>query len=121
MKLLTKEIINKFPGIKETESKKPNEVNIIAKFFHPFSDWTWYATEANAVLENGEEIPLKEAHAKNLKYEDVLFFGLVRGFENELGYFSLSELESVKVRGLGMERDRFFKNHTLAEAQEKRI
>ena len=38
----------------------------------PASDWTWYATEYD-----GED----------------LFFGLVSGFEVELGYFSRTELE----------------------------
>jgi len=34
---------------------------------------------------------------------------LVDGYEKELGYFSLEELESVKGSfGLGIERDRYF-------------
>ena len=38
-----------------------------------------------------------------------LFFGLVDGFEKELGYFSLSELASVKgACGIGIERDKWF-------------
>jgi hypothetical protein len=33
----------------------------------------------------------------------------VCGFEKEIGYFSLSELQGIKVHGLGMERDMHFK------------
>ncbi|MCA6510230.1 MAG: DUF2958 domain-containing protein [Pseudanabaena sp. M109S1SP2A07QC] len=42
------------------------------KFTNPRTDWLWYATEFD-----GED----------------LFFGLVIGFERELGYFSLKEIE----------------------------
>ena len=44
-----------------------------------------------------------------------MFFGYVEGFENELGYFSLNELKSVKKMGLGIERDRHFKPVKLKE------
>lgn len=40
---------------------------------------------------------------------DFLFFSYVKGLENELGYFSLSELESVRGNfGLPIERDQSF-------------
>jgi len=68
------------------------------KFFTPDSNWTWYATEFD-----GEDI----------------FFGLVSGFEIELGYFSLSELQSVKgPMGLPIERDLHFEPKSLHELQE---
>jgi hypothetical protein len=44
-----------------------------------------------------------------------LFFGLVQGLEEELGYFSLSELESVRVLGLPVERDLYFTPKPLSE------
>jgi hypothetical protein len=100
MKLLTKEILRKFPEWMSTDGKDDAEIPIVVKFFHPMSDWTWYAIEFDG--------------------EDT-FFGLVRGFENELGYFSLSELEGTKVHGLGIERDMHFGAHTLAEARERRL
>ena len=50
--------------------------------------------------------------------EDI-FFGLVIGMEMELGYFSLSELESVRGSlGLPIERDLYFKPKTLQELRE---
>jgi len=104
MKLLTKEIINKLPAIGSQDGKDPKIVPIIVKFFHALSSWTWYATEMSKTEEG-----------------DYEFFGLVRGTDNELGYFRLSELESVKIHGLGIERDMYFGEHYLAEAMEARI
>ena len=70
----------------------------IAKFFTPDSNWTWYATEFDG--------------------KDT-FFGLVDGSEWELGYFSLSELQSLRGGlGLPIERDRHFKPTPLAELQQ---
>ncbi len=103
MMLLTKELRAKLPKLYTNEKKKPEDILIVVKFFHPYSSWTWYAIEGQQ-----EE-------------NDFIFYGYVRGFENELGSFSLSELQGVRVRGLGIERDRHFGNHTLAEAMAKRI
>lgn len=69
------------------------------KFFTPDSNWTWYASEFDG--------------------EDV-FFGLVVGFEMELGYFSLSELKEARgPMGLLIERDLFFDQKSLRELMEK--
>ena len=69
------------------------------KFFTPDSSWTWYASEFD-----GEDI----------------FFGLVIGFEIELGYFSLSELKSVKgPLGLPIERDLHYESKTIQELMDK--
>ena len=48
MKLLTKELINKFNKIGSQENIE--DPIIVAKFFHPFSNYTWYATEYNELL-----------------------------------------------------------------------
>lgn len=102
MELMTKELEELFPKLYATEDKKPNEVKIIAKFFDPTSQWTWYATEYDP--------------------KEKIFFGYVRGFENELGYFTLDELESVKgPLGVGIERDLHFGEHTLEEVMQKAI
>jgi len=70
----------------------------ICKFFHPMSNWTFWATEFD-----GED----------------LFFGLVIGFERELGYFSLSELASIGKDGkiLPIERDLYFKPTPLSQCK----
>ncbi len=82
------------------------------KFFLPGSGWTWYASEGSPVDEDGYYDTDKEK-------VDFVFFGLVDGLELELGYFSLSELESVRSRlGLPVERDLYFEPKTLRELQE---
>jgi hypothetical protein len=61
---------------------------VYAKFFTPWTNWTWYATEGSQ------------------QEDDFLFFGYVFGFEGEWGYFSLNELQSTKgPAGLTIERD----------------
>lgn len=98
MKLLTKALIKKFPKLYANENKKPEEIKVIAKFFTPWAGWTWYATEFDGVDR---------------------FFGYVHGIEPELGYFSLSELQSINgPAGLRIERDLNFKTKTLAEVMK---
>jgi len=102
MKLLTNEIEKQFPPLYANEGKDPKEIKIITKFFDPTGSWTWFATEFDPSTRT--------------------FFGFVKGFDNELGYFSLDELQSVKGRfGLGIERDLHFGEHTLEEAMNKII
>lgn len=104
MKLMTKELYNKIPALYTNEGKNPKDVKVVVKFFDPTGSWTWYATE-------GQQ-----------EGDDFIFFGLVRGLENELGYFSLKELKSIKGKfGLGIERDMYFGNHTLAEVMDKNL
>jgi len=51
---------------------------------------------------------------------DVQFFGLVDGLEAELGYFWLSELESVRgPLGLPIERDLYWQPKTLAQIMKE--
>ena len=88
MKLLTEELRKQFPKLYSTENVPTDEKVVIAKFFTPWTNWTWYATEFD-----GKD----------------LFFGLVDGLEKEWGYFSLSELESISgPAGLKIERDIYF-------------
>lgn len=88
MMLLTKELRQQFPKLYATESIPLEDKKVIAKFFTPDSNWTWYAVEFDG---------------------DDLFWGLVQGFEKEWGYFSLKELQTVRGKlGLPVERDRYF-------------
>ena len=100
MQLLTQEDSRKLPKLGETDGQGMKAIAYV-KFFHPCSQWTWYATEYD-----GED----------------RFFGLVRGFEDELGYFSLKELKSVRDKvGLGIERDLHFKPASLEECKSKNL
>jgi len=98
MKLLTKVLEKKFPKLYENEKKEPKDIKIIAKFFCPWNQWTWFATEYDG--------------------EDT-FFGYVKGDFDELGYFTLSELKSVKGPfGLKIERDLYLDDITLEEVMK---
>ncbi len=101
MMLLTKELRRKLPPLYANEENKPEDVQVIVKFFLPNVQWKWYAIEFN---------------------QEDIFFGYVRGVVNELGYFRLSELEYITDGiGLGVERDRHFGKHTLAEVMAEAL
>jgi len=114
MKLLTEEIKKQLPMPRD--NGETAATNAVVKFFHPFSSWTWFASEAYAVLSDGQEMALTDPRADQA--EDVIFFGLVKGLETELGYFSLSELQGVKIHGIGVERDLSFKPTPLSCLRE---
>jgi hypothetical protein len=96
--LLTEELRKKLPKLYEREHLGLDAIAQV-KFFTPDSSWTWYASEFD-----GTDI----------------FFGLVSGLEVELGYFSLSELQSVRgPLGLPIERDLYFVPKTLKELLDK--
>lgn len=83
------------------------------KFFTPDANWTWYASEGSPVDADGYFDTDKPK-------VDYLFFGLVSGFDVELGYFSLSELESVRgPLGLPIERDLYFVPKALGELMQR--
>lgn len=93
-RLLPEKIAKKLPPLYATEGQGRNALAQV-KFFTPDASWTWYAAEFD-----GEDI----------------FFGFVIGFEREFGYFSLSELESVRgPSGLLVERDLYFKPTPLSK------
>jgi hypothetical protein len=89
MKLLTEDLKKRLPALYANEDKGLKAEALI-HFFSPGSNWDWYASEGSYVDANGFYDTDKEK-------VDFLFFGLVSGFEVELGYFSLNELESVRV------------------------
>ena len=95
MKLLTKENLKNLPPLYSQDELGMDAVAQV-KFFTPDSNWTWFCTEFDP--------------------EERRFFGLVQGFEEELGYFSLDELEAAKgPMGLKIERDRWFQPKPLKE------
>jgi hypothetical protein len=81
------------PPLYANERRELDETYAPLKFFTPDANWTWYATEFD-----GHDI----------------FFGLVDGFERELGYFTLSELEAIRGPfGLSIERDQHYQPQSL--------
>jgi len=80
-----KSVFSQMPELYETDGVPMGDKTLYVKFFTPASNWTWYGAEFSP--------------------EDRVFFGYVEGLENEWGYFSLNELESL---GAGCERDVHF-------------
>jgi hypothetical protein len=90
---------------------------VVVKYFDPVGSWTWYATEGSPVDEDGY-------YDTNKPKVDYLFFGLVVGFEKELGYFSLHELKTAKeglrgLQALPIERDVWFREQRLSEVSRR--
>lgn len=100
MELITQELIKRFQEVGSQEDKK--DPLIIAKFFNPTGAGTWYATEYD---------PIKK-----------MFFGYVSILGNqcdEWGYFSLDELENLKLPfGLSIERDLYFGEKLFSEIKK---
>lgn len=104
MKMMTKEIEKRIPGMGETE-KIGKDARVHVKFFSPWTGWTWYGTEYDPV--------------------ERRFFGYVKGDYPEYGYFSLDELSSVEAfPGVpAVERDKQWNSKTtigdVVEAVER--
>ena len=95
MKLLTQELIKKIPPLYKQEDKGENALAYV-KLFTPDSNFNWYITEYDA--------------------DEKICFGLIDGFEKELGYFSLNEIEQIKgSMGLKVERDISFRPTKLKD------
>jgi DUF2958 family protein len=109
IKLLTKDLVKRLPALYSQEDN-PDPI-VVCKFFTPDAGWTWYAIEGSPVDAAGYYDTDKEK-------VDYIFFGLVSGLEVELGYFSLSELTSVRGKfGLPVERDLYFEPTRLSEVK----
>lgn len=105
VKLLTQEIIKSLPPIGTHESSDPANIPIVCKFFTPWSCYSHFVTEGEAIL-----------NADGTESGDYLFFGYVIGHYRELGYFVFSELDELRGPfGMkGVERDLHFTG-TLAD------
>lgn len=100
VKLVTKEMERTIPRLYEQDGKG-DEAVIHAKLFTPDSNWTWYILEMDP--------------------QTGRCFGLVKGLETELGYFSIPELRKVRgPYGLPVERDRHFRKTTLGELKARK-
>lgn len=91
MQLLPDELRQQIPKLYAQETVEAKDKIVYAKFFFPAADWTWFVTEGEA------------------EGDDFVFFGFVKGFEEEWGYFTLNELEHINIHHLTVERDLYFK------------
>ncbi len=89
---------DKVPPLGASEDVSDPMVRV--KLFTPDSNWTWYLIEAD---DSGQ------------------CFGLVRGFELELGYFDLNEIAAARGPSflrMPIERDIHWKPRRLSEVQQ---
>ena len=101
-KLMTRELADTIPPLYANDgADDPDAVLARVKLFSPYSNWTWYITEMDPAT--------------------GLCFGLVEGFEVELGYFDLTELAEATVFGQvpAVERDLYWKPQTLGEIKRQ--
>lgn len=99
--LITQQLRKQFARI--GDQRNESDPLIVAKFFNPTGAGTWYAIAYNP--------------------EDNTCFGYVTDFGfDELGYFSIDELESITVPpfGLRIERDRYFTPCRLSDIKKRR-
>lgn len=97
--LIPDDIITTIPDLYNTEDEKDPLCHI--KLFTPDANWTWYITELS--LEDNDTC-----------------FAYVIGLENELGYFSLSEIEAIRGQlRLPVERDFGFTPTKLSEIKRR--
>lgn len=94
MELLPTELHEQLPKLNEQEGIEDKIVYL--KYFFPAGNWTWFVIE-------GEP-----------EGDDFLFFGYVIGLEKEWGYFTLKQLEEIKIQGLTVERDLYFKQESFS-------
>ena len=104
MKLITKAIEKAMPALYSQEDN-PDPI-VVAKWFSPYSGWRWYATEGSKDEEQG-----------------WIFFGLVKGYEAELGYWTLSELENATAANgvTWVERDMYWTPCPLSKVKSGEV
>ena len=96
--LMTEKVADTIPALYANEKVADYDTVLAhAKLFSPYSNWTWYITEMNPATGT--------------------CFGLVDGFEQEIGYFDLTELAETTVFGgvPALERDLYWEPKTLGE------
>jgi len=105
MKLMTKAIEKRLPKLYSTDNVEVEKKVAVCKFFAPWCNWRWYVVEGEKMADG-----------------DFMFFGYVQGYENEWGYFSLSELEAIKGPfGLKVERDICMMDFKMSEVLGKLV
>lgn len=97
MKMMTKKLAKKIPPLRATEFEE--NPMVVAHYFNPTGIGDWYVLEGEQ-RDDG----------------DWLFFGLVNLFEKEYGYFTLKEIEGVKLPfGMKIERDLYWTPVNVSE------
>ena len=74
MQLMTDSLAKTIPPLYAQDGKGNNAI-VYAHYFCPYNGWDWYMTEYDPDTKEG--------------------FGLVKGWDDELGYFSIAEFEQI--------------------------
>jgi hypothetical protein len=124
MKLLPADVVRALPPL-YSQDGQGEDATVYLKFFGS-GRWTWYVTEASALVLNGsgdvEEVALDDVSDPS-RIGDIRFFGkVVSGLGpdcDELAYFSLRDLASVAFPpfNLSVERDMHFDPTPLRDAR----
>ena len=94
-KLIPKEILATLPDL--YDSTITDDPLCQVKLFTPDANWTWHIIELS-------------------KSDHSTCYGYVQGLENELGYFSLEDIASVRgALNLPVERDIYFEPTLLSK------
>jgi hypothetical protein len=99
MKLITEEfeaLFKDYPLYSQEQVKDPL---VIAKLFDPCGSASWFLTEYDPV-------------------EKIAFCYVTGMVEDELGYISLNEMESIERLGIGIEQDLYFVQKRLSEVKK---
>lgn len=97
MRILSRLDLNNIPAL-NAQSNLDDPI-VYARFYDPFGSWEWFALEYDG---------------------EGLFFGLVNGFELELGFFSLEELDAVTlIQRPRIERDFWFRPIAVSELTKR--
>ena len=94
MKLLTKKI--KEQATKQYSKKSDMDQMVVAKYFDPMGSWKWFLM--------------------NMDKDEDYCWGIVKGFEVEMGSFSIKELQSMSPR---IQRDLHFEPVKASEIWEQ--
>ena len=95
--LIPKDLLEQVPKLYETEEISNPTCQI--KLFTPDSIWEWYIIE--------------------ISIDKDICYGYIKGFESELGYFSLNELNEIRGNlGLKVEIDSSFTPISLASVRK---
>ena len=95
MKLMTKSIKEK--AVKQFDEGSDMEQKVVAKFFDAMGGWKWFLMNMDG--DDGDYC-----------------WGIVQGYEVEMGSFSMSELQSMSPR---IQRDRYFEPMKAKDVWEK--
>ena len=98
MKMMTKTLAKKIPALYEQDGKGDDAI-VYAHWFSPYTGWDWYCTEYDP--------------------EEGLCFGLVKGMYDELGYWTVKQLEEVNEKHNFplIERDLYWNPCKLADVR----